>query len=109
MEHSAPPVAKDIEGIILELGRVRKSLEGLGEAKARAIADYDLVMQKATLKRKESHPATLVNVLAKGDCVDERFKMEWAAIKYSIAVKNLEVLQASLNAKQSIYRHLDET
>jgi hypothetical protein len=109
MEESAPQVAKDIEGIILVMGKVRKSLEGLGETKARAIADYDLEMQKAILLRKEKQPATIVKELAKGDCQEKRYAMELANIRYSIAVKNLEVLQASLNAKQSIYRHLDET
>jgi hypothetical protein len=109
MEHSPPQIAKDIEAIICLMNKGRKSLEGLGDTKARAIADYDLEMQKAILLRKEKQSVTIVRDLAKGDCQEKRYAMELANIRYSIAVKNLEVLQAALNAKQSIYRHLDET
>jgi hypothetical protein len=95
--------------IVADLGEFRGKLLKLGQAKAKTMADYDLAMKRAIVALKEKgEAATIIKDQAKGDCHQEKLDMEVAGIEYGAAVKNIEVLEASLNALQSIYRNLDE-
>lgn len=109
-----------IEGIIAEIGGYRKQLGAKGEAKAKAISDYDrkLAITLATLRHDESYtlagktynspPVSIIEKLAKGICSEEAYKREVAESDYKAVMSNMQALMAQLNAYQSILRYLDE-
>lgn len=108
-----------IEKLISEIGHCRREIETKGQAKAKAIKNYDmkLAIAIATLrdqthyklgdKQYERPPATLIEKIAKGICAPERYEMEIAESGYKAVISNLEALKAQLNGYQSIYRHLE--
>ena len=110
-----------IEKIIKQIGEVRRQLEEKGNAKAAAIADYDMQVALTLVKLRDSEPmewrgrtvknipTTLAEKIAKGMCRDERLYMEECIAGYNALTSNLQALMAQLNAYQSIFRHLDET
>lgn len=103
-------VAQNIKDIIAEIGTFRRQLEGKGQAKARAISNYDKRLGTAiiVLKEEAKFPATLIEKIAKKVCADDRYELELAESSYKSCISNIEALKAQLNAHQSIYRHLDE-
>lgn len=115
-------VAKSIEARIAKLETITGKLDEAGNIKALAIGDYDKAIAIATAKLalgtvKEvcgepiegKPPATLIKKLAEGMCSEERVAQEIAIVGYKSVVTKIEVLQATLNAKQSVYRHLSHT
>ena len=112
-------VADQINARIKRLEELCKEIDDIGEEKANAIANYDVSLAVAMAKLArgkigqvngenlpESIPATVAKDYAKGLCRDERFKLENATNKYKGLLTKIEALEASLNGKQSIFRHL---
>ncbi len=117
-------VADQINARIKRLGELCKDIDDIGEEKANAIANYDLSLAVAMAKLArgvinhievkdgenvnlpDSIPATVAKDYAKGLCREERFKLENATNKYKGLLTKIEALEASLNGKQSIFRHL---
>ncbi len=114
-------VAKNIEGLIKEIGKCRREIEDKGKAKAKTISDYDrkMAITLAELRNSESYklgdttyiapPVTIMEKIAKGICSIECYEREVAESAYKACISNLEALKAQLNGYQSIFRHLDET
>ena len=98
-----------IEDIVSEIGSCRREIETKGNARARAISNYDKQLKIAivTLKEESKYPATLIEKIAKGVCCDHREQLELAEVAYKACISNLTALMAQLNGYQSIYRHLD--
>ena len=82
-------------------------LEDLADKKAVSLAEYDKQMAIKMLLLKEKHPVTLVEKLAKGDCSDYRYTMEYATARYKLTLAKIESYQAILNGWQSTNRYLD--
>ena len=112
-------VANQINTRIARLEELCKDIDDVGEEKANAIANYDvsLAVAEAKLLRgaisqiegealPDKIPATVTKDIAKGLCREERFKLENATNKYKGLLTKIEALEASLNGKQSIFRHL---
>jgi len=112
-------VANQINERIKRLEELCTQIDDFGEEKANAIANYDvsLAVAEAKLLRgkidqiegealPEKIPATVTKDIAKGLCREERFKLENATNKYKGLLTKIEALEASLNGKQSIFRHL---
>lgn len=117
-------VADQINARIKRLGELCADIDDIGEEKANAIANYDISLAVAMAKLArgvinhievkdgenvnlpENIPATVAKDYAKGLCREERFKLENATNKYKGLLTKIEALQASLNGKQSIFRHL---
>ena len=104
-------VAKRIEQIIVEIGKARRLIEEKGQARAKAISNYDKQLRVAivTLREEGKFPATLIEKIAKGVCAPQIEEREIAESAYKAVISNLQALMAQLNGYQSIYRHLDET
>ena len=104
-------VAKRIEGIISEIGKCRREIEGKGNARAKAMAMYDAKLGHAikVLREEAKFPATLIEKIAKGVCSPDLEARETADCEYKACISNLQALMAQLNGYQSIYRHLDST
>jgi len=102
-------VSDAIQKLIAEIGKCRREIDGKGEMRARAIANYDMRIGVAivTLKEEGNFPATLIEKIAKKLCSEDRYALEVSESGYKAAICNLEALQAQLNAYQSIFRHLD--
>lgn len=114
-------VKDSIEKLIKEIGYCRREIESRGQAKAKAVSNYDrkLAITLANLRHTESYellgktyktpPVTILEKIAKGICFEERLAMEIAESGYKAVISNLEALKAQLNAYQSIFRHLEVT
>ena len=102
-------VREHIEKIIAEIGKCRREIEVKGKEKAEAISNYDkqLKIAMVTLREEGKFPVTLIEKIAKGVCADHRYRLEVAMSGYTATISNLEALKASLNAFQSIYKHMD--
>ena len=102
-------VAERIERIIAEIGKCRREIEAKGNARAKAIAMYDLRIGSAveTLKTEGKFPVTIIEKIAKKLCYEDRKSLEMAEVAYKACIMNLTALQAQLNGYQSIYKHLD--
>ena len=115
-------VANQIDARINRLEELCKDIDDIGEEKANAIANYDVSLAVAMAKLArgaidqiegealpDNIPATVAKDYAKGLCREERFKLENATNKYKGLLTKIEALQASLNGKQSIFRHLSHS
>lgn len=112
-----PRISDTIEKLIKELGKFRREIKDKGKAKADAIVGYRkrLAITLAILGHDETYelagrtfkapPITLRKDIAKGICAEEEGTMEITASGYTATIKNLEALEAQLNAFQSLYRH----
>jgi hypothetical protein len=112
-------VKECIEKLISEIGKCRREIEAKGQARAKAITEYDKAMaitmsmlrndKLYMLAGKEypQPPVTIIEKLAKGICEQQRYDMEIAESGYRACISNLEALKAQLNGYQSIYKHLD--
>lgn len=108
-----------IQKLIVEIGKARREIEEKGQAKAKAISDYDkrLAITLAELRSGENYilankshtppPVTIMEKIAKGICSEERYALELADSGYKATISNLEALKAQLNGYQSIYKHLE--
>ena len=104
---NAGTVRPIIERIIKDIGNCRRDIEGKGNARAKAIAMYDLRYGDAveTLKTEGKFPVTLIRDLAKKLCYKDREALEIAEMEYKACISNLQALMAQLNGYQSIYRY----
>lgn len=113
-------IADEIQNKIAGLADCRNKLKTKGDAKARAIADYDraLAIKMIQLKNgKEfemgdgekivSPPVTLIEKIAKGLCYQERLNLEVAENDYKSLNTFIDCLQTEINALMSINKHLD--
>ena len=102
-------VRDTIEQIISAIGKARKEIETKGNARAKAISDYDKRLEIAirTLRDEGKFPVTLIEKIAKGVCAPEREKLELAEVAYKGCISNLEALKAQLNGYQSIFRYME--
>lgn len=111
-----------IDARIGKLEKITGQLDDAANKKALAIGEYDKAVAIATAKLalgtvKEvlgeridgKPPATLIKKLAEGMCFKERIAQELATSGYKSVLTKIEVLQATLNGKQSIFRHLSHT
>ena len=112
-------VHEEIEKRIKWLEEVLLRLDKVGAEKASALADYDLALAKAqaklalgTVKQvggeplEGKPPATLIPKYAAGMCAEERGSLEIATNAYKSVTTKINVLSATLNAYQSLFRHL---
>jgi len=104
-------VANRIKGIIAEIGKCRRQIEERGNARAKAISNYDMRIQIAvvTLREEGKFPVTLIEKIAKGLCCKDREDMEIAESNYKACISNLQALMAQLNGYQSVFRYMSET
>lgn len=113
------PIYDAIEKRIKWLEDITGKLTEVGNIKALAIGDYDKAIAIATAKLalgtvKEVQgvaihgkpPATLIKKLAEGMCSEERVAQEIATNAYKATVTQIQVLEATLNGYQSLFRHL---
>lgn len=103
------PIREIIEKLVAEIGHCRREIETKGNARAKAISNYDKQLKIAivVLREEGKFPATLIEKIAKGVCCDHREQLELAEVGYKACISNLEALKAQLNGYQSIYKHLD--
>jgi hypothetical protein len=111
-------IAEIITGLIEVIGKTRREIETKGQAKAKAISDYDrkMAITLAELRNNESYtlgektyktpPVSIMEKIAKGICSQERYELEIAESNYKATVSNLNAMLAQLNGYQSIYKHL---
>lgn len=112
-------VYEEIEKRIKWLEDTTKGLDEAGGDKAKALTEYDLSFAKAqaklalgTVKQvggeplEGKPPATLIPKYAAGMCAEERGNLEIATNAYKSIVTKINVLSATLNAYQSLFRHL---
>lgn len=112
-------VYKSIETRIKKLEKITGELDGAGQMKAEAIATYDIALAKAQAKLAlgtvkqvggveldGKPPATLIPKYAAGMCSEERATLEIATNRYKSVTTKINVLSATLNAYQSLFRHL---
>ena len=96
-----------------------KKLDDAGQKKADAVANYDVTFAVAMAKLArgkvsqiegetlpESIPATVLAKFAAGMCHKEKAELEIATAGYKSINTKIDTLMATLNAKQSIMRHL---
>lgn len=113
------PIYDAIEKRIKWLEETTKKLDEVGNIKGLAIADYDKAIAIATAKLalgtvkevcgvavKDKPPATLIKKLAEGMCSDERVAQEMAINGYKSVVTKIQVLEATLNGYQSLFRYI---
>ena len=96
--------------LVSEVGKCRREIESKGNARAKAISNYDMRIKIAivTLKAEGKFPATLIEKIAKGVCAKDREDLEIAEAGYKAVICNLQALMAQMNAYQSILRFMDE-
>jgi hypothetical protein len=112
-------VYNEIDERIKALEAALLELEPAGEDKAQRIAAYDLAIAKAIANLAMGKvkgiggvpidgkpPATLIPKYAAGMCSSERANVEIASNKYKSISTKVSVLSATLNAKQSLFRHI---
>jgi len=120
-------VQEDINRRIGWLENLLKKLDKAGQDKADAIANYDVTFAVAMAKLSrgkisqieyeeksetknvllpEAIPATVLAKFAAGLCWKEKAALEIATNEYKGLHTKIETTMATLNAKQSIFRHL---
>lgn len=107
MEHNVVNIADAIEHKIYELEKMRKDINQLVINKANAISGYDKAMAREIfLLREKGTSVSIIDKMARGKCVSQRYDMELAEGLYKALISNMQCLQAELNGWQSINRHL---
>lgn len=112
-------VADQINERIKRIEELATELDKVSDEKAEAMRIYAVEFAKAMarLTRKkisqldgeilpESIPATVVKEYAKAVCAREMADVEIATNKYKSLITKIDTIAATLNAKQSIFRHL---
>jgi len=102
-------VAKKINLKIIELDKLKESLEGLAIEKANAAANYEKKLAMVTLRLSQGDSAiSLIDKLSRGECADEKMAMDLAESRYKNQLKIIDLTEAQLNGYQSINRFLAE-
>lgn len=112
-------VYDEIEKRIKWLEETTGKLKKAADEKALAIGEYDKAIAIATAKLalgtvKEvlgirvdgKPPATIIKKLAEGMCHEEQVAQIVATNEYKSVLTKIEVLEATLNGQQSLFRHL---
>ncbi len=81
-------------------------LDELADKKALSISEYDKQLAIKILELKENNPVTIVEKLAKGQCSDYRYTMDYAEARYKLTISKIESYKAILNGWQSINKYL---
>lgn len=112
-------IAEEIQSKISGLAKCRNELKAKGDAKAKAIADYDRALAIKMIQLKngkdfeidgikiENPSVTLIEKIAKGLCFQERLNLEIAENDYKSLITFIDCLQTEINALQSLNRYLD--
>jgi len=119
MEPDVTSVSKEINRRIERLEQLTAELDEVARTKATCIAQYDKALAITMLKLshgrgmklddieiKDKIPATLIPKIAAGIVESEKLDLEMAIGQYKALITKIETLGATLNAKQSIFRHL---
>jgi len=114
-------IADTINARISKIESLCAELDEAGTNKANAIADYELAFAVAMARiamgkvnqiegeqLPEARPATVLAKYAAGLCHKERANMEIATNAYKSLNVKIDTLMATLNAKQSIMRHMSK-
>ena len=130
MEKELPQIAKEINELVKLIGDERRKLDGLGQDCAIAEVNYDKAVAVALIRLKmgkrievkfslpdepdmietyQSDTLAGIEKIAKGACWKQQLEMLQAQNKYKSCITNLSALEKQLNAKQSVFRYLDET
>jgi hypothetical protein len=103
-------VAKQIDAISRAISVENLKAEALIVAEANAMREYDKAMAVQSVKHKiDGMAVTMIKEQAKGDCADLLYNMIIAQKSLKAHWERRQDLRAQLNARQSIYRHLDST
>lgn len=100
------------QGILEDRERIIKNISALWKL-AEQKASTDVEYRKAfaiTIERlrADGKPATLVKELAEGEVAEQRFKMDLTSAQFRASLAALEALQTSMQALQSILKHLEK-
>lgn len=113
-------VAEKIRLKIEALEQASSALDQKGNERAKAIANYDKMLAITLIRLRAGHklslddqtiqnpPATIMEKIAKGMCVDERMALEIAESGYKSTTTKIRAIEAALNGYQSIFRWLDK-
>ena len=103
-------VARQIESAVEAIKKEGLRSQGLIEAEATAMRDYDKSMAIKCIAHKAAGVAVgMIDRLAKGDSSDQLFNMIVAQKTLKAHWERLSCLKAQLNALQSVFRHLSHT
>ena len=113
-------IAEKIENKIKQLTVLRNDLDRLGRVKVEQASIYEKELAKTIVKlnngvefeldgNKIKDPkTTVIEKIAKGLCWQDKYHMDNADIEYRNCLKKCEIIQAQLNAYQSINKYLKE-
>lgn len=113
-------VCEKIENKIKQLTSLRKELDECLEPKVTAAANYDRQLGKVLIQLKNgvefdidgqmvsNPPTTIIEKIAKAICWNDKLQMDKTETMYRNVQKKVEIVQAQLNAFQSIFRNMKE-
>ncbi len=108
-----------INEMIEAIGNERRRLDDLAQHKARTESDYQRTITTTMTALRAGQTFTIgketvgctsetnLKKTAEGVCTELLYNKLVAESAYKNCIVNLDCLKAQLNAKQSIYRHLD--
>lgn len=112
-------VGKMIDSMITDIGTERRRLDDLAKHKARTKANWKKTRTTTMVSLRAGMVYNIDDVevgcksetnlksTAEGVVSELEYDMDVAESAYKNCIVNLDCLKAQLNAKQSIYRHLD--
>lgn len=113
-------IAQEIKKKIDLLEIMRKEIRERGEAKARAIAEYEKSLAVTIIQLKngvqmelegqmiQNPGATITEKIARGITWEKKIEMEKCEALYKSLICNIDSVQAEINALQSLNRYLDK-
>ena len=99
--------ARYIEDLITAIKTRYTELPELGVAKAQTAMEYEKALAIAIVGLKGEHPVSILEKIAKGECVKQLYDKMVAESAYKACITKIEANKAQLNAYQSLFRHLD--
>jgi hypothetical protein len=100
-------VSNKIQACMKQIAENVELLDELADKKALSSAEYDKQMAISVLKLKEDNPVTVVEKLAKGECCEYKYTMDYAEAQYKLTMSKIESYKSILNGWQSISKHLE--
>ena len=112
-KHLAEMELMDIaQGILADRERIVKNISVLWKlAEEKAISETEYKKQYAVAVerlRAEGEPATIIRDLAEGKVSEIKFRAELSAAQFRASLAALEALQTSMQALQSVLKHLEK-
>ena len=113
-------VAREIEYNIGQIDNSLPLIKERAEEKANTIGIYYKERAKVAIRLRngveieiggekiQNPPVSIIDMLARGKCFQEKINMEKADAFYKNAIEGIKAIEAKLNGWQSIYRHLDK-